>query len=102
MNATTPIAPTEPIARIKSVDMIRGFALFGVLLLNMSNFGLTPIWGVIESTGWGGIFDRISLTMMHYVFETKSWRLFAFLFGFGLSLQMLKAETQGTGSLGFY
>ncbi len=102
MAATIPIAPTEPRARMKSVDMIRGFALFGVLLLNMSNFSSTPIWGVLESTGWGGIFDHISFTVMHYVFETKSWRLFAFLFGFGFALQMIKAETQGTGSLGFY
>ncbi len=102
MATTTPIDPTDPRARIKSVDMVRGFALFGVLLLNMSNFGSTPIWGVLESSGWGGIFDHISFTMMHSVFETKSWRLFAFLFGFGFALQMLKAETQGAGSLGFY
>jgi len=102
MTTTTPIDPTDPRARIKSVDMVRGFALFGVLLLNMSTFSSTPIWGVLESTEWGGIFDHISFTMMHSVFETKSWRLFAFLFGFGFALQMLKAETQGAGSLGFY
>ncbi len=102
MAATTPIAPTDPRTRMESVDMIRGFALFGVLLIHMSIFSSTPLWGVLESTGGGGIFDHISFTMMHYVFETKSWRLFAFLFGFGFALQMLKAETQGTGSLGFY
>jgi uncharacterized protein len=74
--------------------MVRGFALFGVLLVNMYNFGA-------YAAEWGGFFDRISFTVMHSVFETKSWRLFSLLFGFGFSLQMLKAETQAA-SLGFY
>jgi len=89
------IGPTDLRARIRSVDIVRGFALFGVLLVNMYNFGA-------YSTEWGGIFDRITFTVMHSVFETKSWRLFSFLFGFGFALQMLKAETQAAGSLGFY
>jgi len=89
------IGPTDPRARIRSVDMVRGFALFGVLLVNMYNFGA-------YSPEWDGVFDRISFTVMHSVFETKSWRLFSFLFGFGFALQMLKAETQAKGSLGFY
>jgi uncharacterized protein len=75
--------------------MVRGFALFGVLLVNMYNFGA-------YATEWGGIFDRVSFAVMHSVFETKSWRLFSFLFGFGFALQMLKAEKQAAGSLGFY
>lgn len=89
------IGPTDPRARIKSVDMVRGFALFGVLLVNMYNFGA-------YSPEWTGTIDRISFTVMHSVFETKSWRLFSFLFGFGFALQMLKAETQAAGALGFY
>ena len=75
--------------------MIRGFALFGVLLVNMYNFGA-------YSTEWSGFFDRTAFAVMHSLFETKSWRLFSFLFGFGFALQMLKAETQAAGSLGFY
>ncbi len=88
------INPTDPRARIRPVDMVRGFALFGVLLVNMYNFGA-------YATEWDGVFDRTSFTVMHSVFETKSWRLFSLLFGFGFALQMLKAETQAA-SLGFY
>ena len=88
------INPTDPRARIRPVDMVRGFALFGVLLVNMYNFGA-------YAAEWDGVFDRTSFTVMHYVFETKSWRLFSLLFGFGFALQMLKAETQAA-SLGFY
>ncbi len=95
MSIAKPIGPTDPRARIRSVDAVRGFALFGVLLVNMYNFGA-------YSTEWTGMVDRIAFTAMHSVFETKSWRLFSFLFGFGFALQMLKAETQAAGSLWFY
>jgi uncharacterized protein len=95
MSIDKPIGPTDPRARIRSVDAVRGFALFGVLLVNMYNFGA-------YSTEWTGMVDRIAFTAMHSVFETKSWRLFSFLFGFGFALQMLKAETQAAGSLWFY
>jgi uncharacterized protein len=95
MSIANPIGPTDPRTRIRSVDAVRGFALFGVLLVNMYNFGA-------YSTEWTGMVDRIAFTAMHSVFETKSWRLFSFLFGFGFALQMLKAETQAAGSLWFY
>ncbi len=95
MSIARPIGPTDPRTRIRSVDAVRGFALFGVLLVNMYNFGA-------YSTEWTGMVDRIAFTAMHSVFETKSWRLFSFLFGFGFALQMLKAETRTAGSLWFY
>ena len=90
-----PIGPTDPQARLRSIDAVRGFALFGVLLVNMYNFGA-------YSPEWTGLIDRMSVTAMHSVFETKSWRLFSFLFGFGFALQMIKAETQAAGSFWFY
>ncbi len=95
MSIAKPIGPTDPRTRIGSVDAVRGFALFGVLLVNMYNFGA-------YSTEWTGMVDRIAFMVMHSVFETKSWRLFSFLFGFGFALQMFKVETQAAGSLWFY
>ena len=95
MSLDKPIGPTDPRTRLRSVDAARGFALFGVLLVNMYNFGA-------YSPEWTGVIDRISVTAMHSVFETKSWRLFSILFGFGFALQMLKAETQAAGSFRFY
>ena len=32
-------SPIDPKRRIETIDMVRGFALFGVLLVNMFNFG---------------------------------------------------------------
>lgn len=89
------IGPTDPRARLSSVDAVRGFALFGVLLVNMYNFGA-------YSDEWTGLGDRIAFSVMHAVFETKSWRLFSFLFGFGFALQMIKLQRKPDASMWFY
>jgi uncharacterized protein len=95
MPAEERMAPTDPKARLGTVDAIRGFALFGVLLVNMYNFGA-------DTPEWSGLLDSAFRTWMHSFFETKSWRLFSLLFGFGFSLQMAGAMTQTSGSLWFY
>ena len=87
--------PTDPNTRLGTVDAIRGFALFGVLLVNMYNFGA-------DAPEWSGLLDRAFSTLMHSFFETKSWRLFSLLFGLGLSLQLAGTMSQASGSLWFY
>jgi len=87
--------PTDPKVRLGSVDSVRGFALFGVLLVNMYNFGA-------DAPEWTGFLDRAFSTWMHSLFETKSWRLFSLLFGFGFALQLAGAMSQEGGSLWFY
>jgi len=82
------VAPVDPARRIEAVDMVRGFALFGVLLVNMYNFGAS--WPI-----WTGQADRIAHGAMRFLFETKSWRLFSFLFGLGFSLQLINARRRG-------
>jgi uncharacterized protein len=95
MPAAARIGPTDPQLRLRSVDAVRGFALFGVLLVNMYNFGA-------YAPEWTGSVDRAFSTLMHAVFETKSWRLFSLLFGFGFALQLAKVMSQDEGSLWFY
>jgi len=89
------IGPTDPKARLRSVDAVRGFALFGVLLVNMYNFGA-------DAPEWSGFLDSAFSTWMHAFFETKSWRLFSMLFGFGFAMQLAKAMSSASGSLWFY
>ena len=95
MSVTEQIGPTDPKARLRSVDAVRGFALFGVLLVNMYNFGA-------DAPEWNGFLDQVFGTWMHAFFETKSWRLFSMLFGFGFALQLAKVMSHDGGSLWFY
>jgi len=69
--------------------MVRGFALFGVLLVNMFNFGAYSII-------WNEPGDEFAFSVMRFFFETKSWRMFSFLFGLGFALQFLGAEERGS------
>ena len=87
MLPTTRINPLDPEKRIGSIDAVRGFALFGVLLVNMYNFGA---W----SPEWTAPIDRLFSTLMHVVFETKSLRLFSILFGLGIALQLEKIAAE--------
>jgi uncharacterized protein len=87
-HSSTSIAPTDPRKRIEAVDIVRGFALFGVLLVNMYNFGATSLI-------WTSAADQVAFSIMRFFFETKSWRLFSFLFGLGFALQLIKAEDRG-------
>ena len=82
-------APIDPRRRIEAIDMVRGFALFGVLLVHVFNFGAYSIV-------WNEPSDEIAFSVMRVFFETKSWRLFSFLFGFGFALQLIRAEERGS------
>jgi len=64
--------------------MVRGFALFGVLLVNMYGFGA-------DSIAWDSPIDQLAFAVMHFFFESKSWTLFSILFGFGFAVQLRRA-----------
>jgi uncharacterized protein len=61
----------------------------------MYNFGA-------DAPEWTGFLDRAFSRSIHSFFETKSWRLFSLLFGFGFALQLARALSQEGGSLWFY
>jgi len=89
------LGPVDPGQRIEAIDMIRGFALFAVLLVNMYNFGAS-------SPVWTEPIDQLAFSAQRVLFETKGWRLFSFLFGFGFSLQLLRAQARERRFAGTY
>jgi uncharacterized protein len=82
------VGPVAPDSRIVEVDIVRGFALFGVLLVNMYGFGA-------DSIAWSSSTDKLAFAIMHVLFESKSWTLFSTLFGFGFALQLERANARG-------
>ena len=77
-----------PGSRIVEVDMVRGFALFGVLLVNMYGFGA-------DSIAWNAPADRLVFALTRVFLEWKSWTLFSLLFGFGFAVQLRRADAGG-------
>lgn len=78
-------APEPARARIEMLDAIRGFALFGILLMNLEAFN-GPILGAVSGidAGLHGI-DRWADALVYVFVQGKFWTLFALLFGIGFA-----------------
>ncbi|MFA0922220.1 DUF418 domain-containing protein [Xanthomonas fragariae] len=94
-----PIAATE---RIFVLDVLRGFALLGILLMNIEAF-VGPL--DLASTGvephWHGA-DRIADALVYVLVQGKFHTLFSLLFGMGFAVMAQRAEQAGCAFLGMY
>ena len=90
-------SPVPPPERIQALDIIRGFALLGVLQMNLVFFSgrsYRELAGVPDSAGplgagLGWVRD--------WLLAGKSISLFSMLFGIGLAIQMERARARGAG-----
>ena len=86
---------TAPTDRQHMVDALRGFALLGILVVNIASFASTYYaQGVPDPLGLS-LADRIASFVRAFWFETKFYLLFSFLFGYSFTLQMRAAERDG-------
>jgi uncharacterized protein len=92
-------APVERARRIDSVDVARGVALLGILLLNVVGFGL-PHWAYDDPTVAGGASGaNLWVWFVNYVlFEGKMRAIFSMLFGAGVVLITAREERAGRGA----
>ncbi len=89
------LSPTNREERIALLDVLRGFAIFGILLFNMSFFS-APLYLEMAGMEWGsGTTDRVTEVLIRFFIQGKFYSLFAFLFGLGFAIQMLRAEAKG-------
>lgn len=87
--------------RIVVLDVLRGFALFGVLLVNMLDFSGSGIRA--ETLGMrGNELDQLIDLGIVFFAMTKFYLLFSFLFGVGFAVQMRRTEDSGRPFVGFY
>jgi uncharacterized protein len=76
--------------RIKSVDALRGFALFGIAIVNMPFFA-APMGQVATDSA----LDALAAFAVALLFQGKFFLVFAFLFGWGVGVQQASAERVG-------
>lgn len=80
------MAPVGAGERIDSVDILRGIAVLGILLVNMGAFA--GFRAPFDDMAW---VDRATTVAIRFVAQGKFYPLFSFLFGWGLAIQAARA-----------
>ena len=94
--ATVASSTTEPApaagGRVEAVDALRGFALGGILLMNIE-FYTRPLQGMALGFDpqWQGL-DRFAGWFVAAFVQGKFWTLFSLLFGMGFAVLLERAE----------
>lgn len=93
-SVSTPVAPRSA-PRLPHVDALRGFALLGILMVNITFFasGYTAV--IAPDPVFDGPVDDAVNWVVTFVFATKFYLFFSFLFGYSFTLQMDAAKRQG-------
>ncbi len=88
------LAPVTDDARIDVMDILRGFALLGIILMNIEWFNRSAtdmrtfdvsLTGLDHAVGW----------LIRAFVEGKFYKLFALLFGMGFAVMLLRAKEVG-------
>ncbi len=97
------LAPVAELERFDAVDTLRGFALLGILVINIYAFAM-PFAAYANPLLYGGS-TGINLGTWfatHLIIDQKFMTLFSMLFGAGLILMHQRAKARGTKFGGIY
>jgi uncharacterized protein len=97
---TTGAVPVAASERIGSLDVLRGFALLGILLVNMGFFSHTWVTGVTGTLRCETALDHAAEFVIIWLGTSKFYVLFSFLFGLGFSIQLIRWQARGEGGAG--
>ena len=94
-DAPAAMAPIAAAQRIEALDVVRGFALIGIFLMNIEFFN-RPIATLNEGMprGLTGA-DWWASWFVAYFVQGKFWTIFSLLFGMGFAVMMVRAEQAG-------
>jgi uncharacterized protein len=81
------LAPVRPEERIHALDLLRGWAMFGVLWSNLNDWYGTrdPVTKLDGALAW----------TQQWLVEERFFTLLCFLFGAGFAIQLLRAGDRG-------
>src|SRR5262245_44771460 len=94
-----PIAPSE---RILVLDILRGIALLGILIINMQVFSLPAASFFLGQPLFPDALNQSAAWLVSVFGEGKFNSIFSFLFGVGFAIQLNRAEQQAGSFLVTY
>lgn len=91
-------APVTKAARVESLDILRGVAVFGILMMNITAFGLLgQSYGNPQVDGGATGWNLIAYKIINVGFEGTMRGIFSLLFGAGIVLLTERMEQAGAG-----
>ena len=84
--------PVQPRQRIQTIDILRGFAIFGILLVNMEFYHQAALNLVAQMKVPATALDQLARWFIAFFGEGKFYSTFSFLFGLGMAIQYGRAE----------
>jgi uncharacterized protein len=79
------VGPIDEPSRIDALDVLRAFALFGILLVNMYDYLAAPSSALNATTAW----------LVRFFAEDNFYPIFSMLFGAGFAIQMARPGRSG-------
>jgi uncharacterized protein len=99
--STTAVLPTQPEERLATLDVLRAFALLGILVVNMWDFAYTASFRPSHER-WPAWWDQAADWIVMALFAGKFNSLFSFLFGVGFFLQLQRLSAAGSSGIVVY
>jgi uncharacterized protein len=85
-------APVTSDDRLHTLDILRGLALFGMILVHFHQKMRIEVTGLEDLIGWG----------VWILVEQKAWGIFAFLFGVGFAVLLRRLEARNAPVVPIY
>jgi uncharacterized protein len=97
------VAPVAEAERLQALDVLRGFAILGILLMNVSMFAM-PYAAYFNPYALGepSFRDLLIWSADHLFADQKFMTIFSFLFGAGVLLMTTRAEESGVKPARFH
>ncbi|WP_190820896.1 DUF418 domain-containing protein [Saccharopolyspora pogona] len=81
--------------RVHDVDALRGFALLGIFIVNITFMASGYPGNLVADPAFSSTFDDIARRLSSVLVDMKFYLLFSFLFGYSFTLQMAAADRAG-------
>ena len=102
-NLKPKVNPTAEAKRFISIDVLRGFAIFGILFMNIQNLSMISA-AYLNPTAYGDFtgINKLVWIFTHIFTDLKFITIFSILFGAGIVLITGKLEAKGLKSAGLH
>ncbi len=103
MSSLPPAPPAPSSERIATLDILRGFALLGILFGNLTWFTGFAVLSPAQRVALGTeSIDRAAACWIHFAIDAKFYSLFSLLFGVGFAIQEERARRAGAAFAPLY